>query len=61
MYFQGFIEGPLHFRPTYKFDHQSDTYDSGKKKRVPAWTDRILFKQVGLWYLTLKQHGHTNR
>lgn len=42
--FSGFAEGPLNFFPTYKFDQQSDDYDSSHKKRVPAWTDRILFK-----------------
>lgn len=42
--FDRFSEGPLHFRPTYKFDKNSDTYDSGPKMRIPAWTDRILFK-----------------
>ena len=28
---QGFEEGPLDFPPTYKFDPQSDVYDSSKK------------------------------
>ncbi|CAM9342246.1 unnamed protein product [Chrysoparadoxa australica] len=41
--FEGFSEGPLHFRPTYKFDHGCDTYDSGPKQRVPSWTDRVLY------------------
>lgn len=42
--FTGFAEGPLNFFPTYKFDPQSDHYDSSLKRRVPSWTDRILFK-----------------
>jgi len=39
-----FSEGPITFPPTYKFDANSDQYDTGKKKRVPSWTDRILWK-----------------
>ncbi|KAI0082404.1 inositol polyphosphate phosphatase [Panus rudis PR-1116 ss-1] len=42
--FPGYIEGPLLFRPTYKYDLGSDKYDTGEKMRIPAWTDRILYK-----------------
>ena len=42
--FFGFAEGPLNFFPTYKFDPKSDHYDSSQKRRVPSWTDRILYK-----------------
>ncbi|EQC34021.1 hypothetical protein SDRG_08237 [Saprolegnia diclina VS20] len=41
--FQRFHEGPLHFRPTYKFDKGSDAYDTSAKQRIPSWTDRILY------------------
>lgn len=42
--FKDFLEGPLTFRPTYKFDENSDVYDTSPKARVPSWTDRVLFK-----------------
>ncbi|OQR99267.1 inositol polyphosphate 5-phosphatase [Achlya hypogyna] len=41
--FENFQEGPLTFRPTYKFDKGCDVYDSSAKQRIPSWTDRILF------------------
>ncbi|KAM9456041.1 inositol polyphosphate 5-phosphatase K isoform 1-T2 [Clarias gariepinus] len=39
-----FVEGPLSFPPTYKFDVGTHTYDTSAKKRKPAWTDRILWR-----------------
>ena len=45
--FSGYSEGPLNFRPTYKFDTGTDTYDTSSKQRVPAWTDRILYSGAG--------------
>ncbi|XP_068945786.1 inositol polyphosphate 5-phosphatase K isoform X3 [Petaurus breviceps papuanus] len=41
---QQFQEGPLLFQPTYKFDVNSENYDSSEKRRKPAWTDRILWR-----------------
>nr|XP_020454037.1 inositol polyphosphate 5-phosphatase K-like isoform X2 [Monopterus albus] len=43
-FLQEFEEGPLNFKPTYKFDRNSDSYDTSNKKRKPAWTDRILWR-----------------
>ncbi|XP_037348583.1 inositol polyphosphate 5-phosphatase K [Talpa occidentalis] len=39
-----FQEGPLLFPPTYKFDRNTNNYDTSEKKRKPAWTDRILWR-----------------
>uniref|UniRef100_A0A1A8NFH3 Inositol polyphosphate-5-phosphatase K n=4 Tax=Nothobranchius TaxID=28779 RepID=A0A1A8NFH3_9TELE len=52
-FLQEFEEGPLNFKPTYKFGRKSDDYDTSSpktllglngKKRKPAWTDRILWR-----------------
>ncbi|KAG7594361.1 Inositol polyphosphate-related phosphatase [Arabidopsis thaliana x Arabidopsis arenosa] len=42
--FKGYSEGTLGFKPTYKYNVGSSDYDTSHKIRVPAWTDRILFK-----------------
>ncbi|CAN0843651.1 Type II inositol polyphosphate 5-phosphatase 15 [Linum grandiflorum] len=45
--FQGMREAVIRFPPTYKFEkhqHGLSGYDSGEKKRIPAWCDRILYR-----------------
>ncbi|XP_052172743.1 type I inositol polyphosphate 5-phosphatase 13-like isoform X3 [Diospyros lotus] len=45
--FQGMHEALIRFPPTYKFERGKaglGGYDSGEKKRIPAWCDRILYR-----------------
>nr|KJB58347.1 hypothetical protein B456_009G205700 [Gossypium raimondii] len=42
--FNGYCEGTLTFKPTYKYNIGNSNYDTSYKVRVPSWTDRILFK-----------------
>jgi phosphatidylinositol-bisphosphatase len=41
--FTGFQEGQIDFLPTFKYDRESDVFDSSSKLRPPAWTDRVLY------------------
>ncbi|CAM0945760.1 unnamed protein product [Alopecurus aequalis] len=45
--FQGLREGDFKFPPTYKFEkHKAGLsgYDCSEKRRIPAWCDRILYR-----------------
>ncbi|KAJ7068496.1 inositol polyphosphate phosphatase [Mycena amicta] len=46
--FAGYDEGPLLFRPTYRYNLGTDQYDTSEKMRIPAWTDRILYRGASL-------------
>ncbi|XVE86749.1 hypothetical protein DITRI_Ditri18aG0058600 [Diplodiscus trichospermus] len=55
--FNGFNEGRIVFAPTYKYSHNSDSYagetvKSKKKRRTPAWCDRILWHGTGIEQLS---------
>lgn len=46
--FPFYNEMEIKFRPTYKFDNGTDTYDTSEKARTPSWTDRILSRGTNL-------------
>ncbi|XP_009792276.1 type I inositol polyphosphate 5-phosphatase 5 isoform X1 [Nicotiana sylvestris] len=55
--FSGWNEGKIFFAPTYKYSHNSDSYagettKSKKKRRTPAWCDRILWRGEGIEQLS---------
>lgn len=42
---KAFDEADLIFKPTYKYDPgEGDVYDTSEKRRIPAWCDRILYR-----------------
>ncbi|TVU19939.1 hypothetical protein EJB05_36121, partial [Eragrostis curvula] len=51
--FKGWSEEKIYFAPTYKYSFNSDSYagetaTSKKKRRTPAWCDRILWHGDGI-------------
>lgn len=41
--FKNFLEGRITFEPTYKYDVNSDKYDTSEKCRIPSYTVHIKF------------------
>jgi phosphatidylinositol-bisphosphatase len=61
--FPGFAEGKISFAPTFKFDKGTDEYDTSHKQRIPAYTDRVLYKPVGtrvLEYDSIESAQHSD-
>ncbi|XP_068641187.1 type I inositol polyphosphate 5-phosphatase 5-like [Aristolochia californica] len=55
--FSSWHEGKIFFAPTYKYSYNSDSYagetvKSKKKRRTPAWCDRILWRGNGIEQLS---------
>ncbi|KXG22413.1 hypothetical protein SORBI_3009G211600 [Sorghum bicolor] len=56
--FDGWVEGPIIFPPTYKYEFNSEKYVSDATKsgrRTPAWCDRILSYGKGTKLLSYKR------
>jgi hypothetical protein len=47
--FVGFAEADIDFAPTFKFSMEPREADEYSRKRIPSWTDRVLYRsQAGM-------------
>ncbi|CAL8092610.1 unnamed protein product [Calicophoron daubneyi] len=54
--FDGFQESAIKFQPTYKFDMNTNVYDSSEKNRIPSYCDRILWRGENCEPLVYRSH-----
>jgi phosphatidylinositol-bisphosphatase len=55
--FSQFKEHPIDFKPTYKYDPSTNTWDTSEKNRAPAWCDRILYYSDNWEFINVVCYG----
>jgi len=55
--FRNFDEPVITFPPTYKYDVDSDVYET-QLKRIPSFTDRILYRSKRLGHIVNYQYNY---
>lgn len=54
--FEGFLEPPIYFPPTYKYDPGTNNFDTSEKNRNPSWCDRVLYRGEDISPLLYRSH-----
>lgn len=58
--FANFTEEAITFKPTYKYNRGENVYDTSEKRRVPSWTDRILYRSKLDYAIECLEYVHTS-